>query len=55
MSELKALLPFLAYQDSNSDKKGSYFKIFINEESASGIKLTIDSLMEKMKWVELKK
>ena len=39
MSELKALLPPLDYQDSTS-KNEPYFKVFRNEQSASNMKLS---------------
>ena len=38
-SDLKTLLPFLAYQDSSSDVE-NIFKILRNEQSASDIKLS---------------
>ena len=55
MSELKSLLPLLAYQDSNSDVenifRGTKKRTFCFRYKA----IDIDTLMEKMKQVELKK
>ena len=39
MSEVKALLPLLAYQDSNSDVE-IIIRILTKEQSASGIELS---------------
>ena len=48
LSETKTLLPNLAYEDSSSMFK-LYFEIFRNKQALSGLRLSIDRLMEFMK------